>query len=414
MKQWISLIAIVVLVGVFPAVSNAAGFATFTLLEENIAVEAGKTFDLNVNINASGENIDTARLVLTYDPLVVRAVSVVLNGEFNRSAPGNYIDNKSGKVYWGGFTLGEPLSTNSSFAKVTFKSEQAGKATVNVSSESKLISDGEEKIDSEQLGKASVTVSEASLPESGVSVLSVNSSSHLNDIDWYSDNTVEIDWITLEGESPVQEYFYSFDESSNTDPKKSLGSNESTLTFKDVKDGIHYFHIKGVQKDGKVTKTVHRKVNVDVTAPNAFEVTLADKQILEGESVYMAFSTIDDSSGVREYQVSINDSPFETQNTPLEIKDLKPGTYFIRVAALDRAGNARYFGKSVRVYPEGTDLNRPVGYDAKAEMEAFVNRGESTDKVSPKTSVYATIFLALLLIVGIIFSNNLRKKRKSN
>lgn len=414
MKQWISLIVIMALIGVLPAVTKAAGFATFTLLEENIAVEAGETFDLNVNINASGENIDTARLVLTYDPLVVRAVSVVLNGEFNRSAPGNYIDNKSGKVYWGGFTLGEPLSANSSFAKVTFKSEQAGKATVSVSSESKLISDGEERIDSERFGKASVTVSPASLPESGVSVLSVNSSSHLNDTDWYSNNTVEIDWITLEGESPVQEYFYSFDESSNTDPKESLDASKSKLSFKDVKDGIYYFHIKGVQKDGKETKTVHRKVNVDVSAPNAFEATIADKQILEGESVYMAFATIDDVSGVREYQVSLNDSPFEPQNTPLEIKDLKPGTYFIRVAAIDRAGNVRYFGKSVRVYPEGTDLNRPEGYNAKAEMEAFINQGDSAVKVSSGTSVFVMIFLALLLIVGIIFLNNLRKNRKSN
>ena len=89
------------------------------------------------------------------------------------------------------------------------------------------------------------------------------------------------------------------------------------------------------------------------------------------------------------------------------MSDLPVGTYFFRVAAIDRAGNASYGSTSVRVYPEGTDLSRPDGYDEDAEMTAITQ--SVSDETNNTKKLLITFILGVIIILGIISA---KKKRK--
>ena len=405
--KWKILLAMCLFV--MPLGASAAGSATLGVSFSGENVTAGDFFDVSIPFNSNGEGIDTVRAVVTYNPTVLEALSVHLDGPFDRSAPGNYINNGAGKISWGAFTLDGPLSAGGTFARITFFARTDGDGAIAISPDSKMISKGAEKIASSSLGETVVPVLPQPETTKGLSLLVVNSKSHANEQDWYAVNDVSVEWVEIPGESSIAEYFYAFDQSPNTDPSTSLSSSEVSLNFSDVEDGAHYFHIKARQADGQFTETLHRRIRIDTTAPNNIELTESDRQILEGESLYLTFGTTDETSGVLQYQVAVNDADFELQQSPLELSDLDAGTYFLRVAALDRAGNATYRGKSVRVYPEGTDLERPEGYEDVQEVDAIGVVQQQVEEPRNNRVLLITIILVVLGVFGIILARNRRK-----
>ncbi|MBT5808562.1 hypothetical protein HOI18_04800 [Candidatus Uhrbacteria bacterium] len=414
MKILTSGILIAFALVISPMTIHAAGGATMSLSASDVTVERGDQFDLTVSVNANNEGLDTVRSVVTFDPSVLRAQNVSLVGIFDRSAPGNYLDNGSGKVSWGAFTLEGPINSSSEFITITFLALESGDATVALSSDSRAISNGKEQINVSSLTTTSVAVENAAEADPTLSLLVVSSTTHTNDVDWYSATSAEINWVELAGDSTLSSYYYSFDKTSNTDPSRYLSSDTNSVTVSSDSDGVWYFHLKGVQADGRETKTIHRRVNIDNTVPNDIELVAQDNRILEGESAWLTFATTDETSGVMQYQVAINDSEFQVQASPLEISDLEAGTYFFRVSALDRAGNTTYGSTSVRVYPPDTDLERPEGFDDTSEIEGIVE-GTFGDDDGDETSG-ATNYILLSLILGalIVFGSIYATKRKQD
>ena len=412
MKQTIvGLIALIVLA---PSLVFAAGSGTLSVSAPLVAAKTGELFDVGISGNAGNEGIDTVRAVLTFDPTMVRVQSVRLTGSFDHAAPGNYLDNKNGKISWGAFTLAKPVNGAFSFATVTFLAVKEGTVSISVSSDSHMIHDGEEKIDVTSLKATDVTLASSPLVEPGSPLLTVSSTSNATETDWYANNKVEMSWVVLQAEKSVDHFLVAFDETSNTDPTGSVPVKTLSKTYLSVKDGIHYFHIKGALKGGGFTPTVHRKAQVDVTAPNDFVVTPTDAQVIEGESVWLTFATTDETAGVTQYQMAINDSAFQVQESPLEMTDLKAGTYFFRVGAFDRAGNIKYSGVSVRVYPAGTDLSRPENY-AQSQViasplpETAPQPTESQSKFTLK-NLLITLVLVALSAFGIIYVKKFKKR----
>ncbi len=397
-----------------PMSVSAAGSAALDVSFSDTSVSAGEYFDVVVSFSPNGEQVDTIRSVVTFDPTLLEALSVNLAGTFNRAAPGNYINNSAGKISWGAFTLDGPAKIGGAFARITFFARADGDASVSISPDSRMISVGEEKLDSSALGSVQISIQGQAVPEQGRSILVVNSKSHPNETDWYANNSVVMEWVELKGGSSISEYLYALDKVSNTDPKISLSSDTSSVSLDSLEDGAYYFHIKGRQSDGQYTETTHRRVRIDTTAPNEIELTESDHQILEGESLWLTFGTTDETSGVLQYQVALNESEFQLQQSPLEVADLEQGTYFFRVAALDRAGNTTYQGKSVRVYPPEADLGRPEGYEDVQEIDAIALVQEKPVQVKEsKMSVLITVMLVTLSVFGIIYVLKRKKIRIS-
>ncbi len=392
----------IIISSLVPVSVLAAGSATMTFEQTAMTLPLGQTVDVTIKVDPKGEALDTARTILTFDPTILKVESVVRVGAFDRSTPGNVIDNINGQVSWGGFTLDGPVNSVGTFLKISFSGRQVGSSNVAFSNESKLISGGEEKINVNALNALNalnIVVQEALVSDPNLSVVTVSSTSHPQEFSWYAQSTVEMQWIALKGDSDVVSYYYAFDQNSNTNPTSYLSATETAKTFSDVQDGIHYFHLKGIEQNGKSTSTIHRRVQIDTVNPNPIAITVSTEQLIEGESLWLTFATTDDVSGVEQYKVAINTSEFLPQQSPLEITDLVPGTYFFRVAALDRAGNVTNQGQSIRVYPTGTQLDRAEGFTPTNEIDA-ISQGVTQTEIQKTQSPKLLITLALVLAIG--------------
>ncbi|MEK7615255.1 MAG: cohesin domain-containing protein, partial [Patescibacteria group bacterium] len=140
--------------GISPA--QAAGMATLTLSPTNTTVKTGETFSLSVLVNPSGESIDTARVNLSWDGSKLEALAFDLGSLFPDLSPSNSIS--SGKLTYGAFKFGTPVSSSGTLATVSFRALASGSAVISVASDSKLISDGTEKINTNTLGSATITI----------------------------------------------------------------------------------------------------------------------------------------------------------------------------------------------------------------------------------------------------------------
>ncbi len=135
---------------------QAAGLATLSLSPASASVKTGETVSLSVLMNPNGTMIDTSRVNLNWDASKLEALSFTLGTLFTDLSPSNSIS--SGSLSYGAFKFGTPVSTSGTLATVKFRALSAGSATVSVGSDSKLISDGTENLNTGALGSSVITI----------------------------------------------------------------------------------------------------------------------------------------------------------------------------------------------------------------------------------------------------------------
>lgn len=145
--------------GMGSSTALAAGSATLTLSPTNTSVETGDSFSLSVVVTPNGESLDTARVELDWDASKLEVLSFDLGSLFPNLSPSNEIDNTNGDLSYGAFKFGTSVTSSGTLATVTFHAIAAGSTTISVLSSSKLISDGEEMINTSSLGSSSITIS---------------------------------------------------------------------------------------------------------------------------------------------------------------------------------------------------------------------------------------------------------------
>ncbi len=136
----------------------ASGAATFSLSPTNTAVDTGESFSLTVMVDPNGESLDTARLEIEFDETLLEVLSFDLGTLFPYQSPSNEIDNTSGALSQGAFKYGDPVESSGTFGTVTFRALSSGAATIVISGDSRLISDGDEKLDAGDLGSATISI----------------------------------------------------------------------------------------------------------------------------------------------------------------------------------------------------------------------------------------------------------------
>lgn len=377
-----------------PIVANAAGSATLTLSPTQVTVENGETFDLLINANPNGESLDTVRAILSFTSTALKAESAILTGAFDRVAPGNFVDNSTGAVSLGGFTLEGPVKTSTKFGRVTFRATQVGNANIELSSESKMISGGEEKIDSTILGSAQIKVIEKKTVSD--ENLTITSETHSSPEGWYQENVATLNWTLQKGKA--NQYLYELDQRSDSEPMKVLSGETTSFTTEILEEGIWYLHLKAVLTDGKSTEILHRKIQIDRTPPNPFAIDFSSKQFLETDQLQVVFATTDEVSGVARYELSLNESPFQEVGSPLTMKELINGTYVFKIRAVDQAGNEMYAQDVVRSYPEGTEIPyQPVSTEPEKETQ------------NKNVALLITLAFIVLVVSGIIYRSKMKK-----
>ncbi|MBN2127557.1 MAG: hypothetical protein JW703_04170 [Candidatus Diapherotrites archaeon] len=91
---------------------------------------------------------------------------------------------------------------------------------------------------------------------------SVSSSSHPNQNNWYSEDSVSLSWAL----SGATSYSFVLDSSSDTNPSASAVSDTS-ITYSNKKEGIYYFHIKG-KISSNWSDVAHYKIQIDDSGPS--------------------------------------------------------------------------------------------------------------------------------------------------
>lgn len=147
--------------GIFAA--QAAGAATLTLSPTNTSVKTSESFALSVLVNPNGESLDTARVNLTWDATKLEALAFDLGSLFPSLSPSNTTNNTAGTLSYGAYKFGTAVTTSGTLGTVTFRALASGSATISVASDSKLISDGAEKLNAGSLGKTTVTITGTSV-----------------------------------------------------------------------------------------------------------------------------------------------------------------------------------------------------------------------------------------------------------
>jgi len=152
------VIATVVAIFGFSKMVLAAGTATISLSPTTTSVDTGEDFTLSVLVDPNGESLDTVRVNMSYDPSLLEAVRFDLGTQFPSLSPGYEIDNTAGELTYGGYKYGTQVTAEGTFATVTFRALSSGTVTIDITSDSKAINDGTEKVDTSALGSATITI----------------------------------------------------------------------------------------------------------------------------------------------------------------------------------------------------------------------------------------------------------------
>ncbi|MEK7665300.1 MAG: cohesin domain-containing protein [Patescibacteria group bacterium] len=361
MKQLTGVLVLIVLLFA-PQMTFATGTASMTLEPTQKIVEVGTSFDIQIRVNPNGESVDTVRANLSFDEDLLKVDHFTLGETFPRISPSNTIDNDAGTFSQGGFTLEGPVTTSGVFGTVTLIAKAAGSATVSVLDTSRVISDGEEKINTSALGSTTVTITEGSATPETVGFLTVSSTTHPNQGAWYIANDAIVEWGVEEG-TTITQFYGVFDQSPETNPMSVVIGTSATK--EDLADGAWYFHLKGRQADGQFTDVVNFKLQIDTIAPNPIAPVVYPDQLSTDMTTEVRFGTTDETSGIDHYEIAFNNGGYTVVTSPLVLKELLPDTYLIEVKAVDKAGNASYGATKMRVYPPelypGTDVQAEEG-----------------------------------------------------
>lgn len=350
-KSLLSIICLaIVLVQAQPAL---AGSAVFTVSATAQPVEVGDTFVVNVNLNPAGSSVDTARSILSFSSDIISAVNVSLGGALDSPSPGNSINNSSGTISWGGFTVDRQLTSSGLFARATFKANAVGEAVISVNSSSRIISDGNEVGNPSGYNQVKVSIIPAT--NDGNELLQLSSTTHPNQEVWYQSTTAQFTWNTI----PNATYLWHWDREPETIPAQV--SKEPNKTIRNIKSGIWYFHLQAKLSDGNITKPIHYRVQVDNVKPNPIEPYL---DVNDQQQLTVRFATTDYHSGVTTYDLRVNQEDIENAPNPYILRGLNVGENFIVVTAYDAAGNVRQGWVKFVLNSDGTIRDITVSQDA--------------------------------------------------
>jgi len=340
--------------------SALAGSATvgFSPSSKNVAV--GESFNLSVYVNPNGESVDTVRAVISYPPDLLEATNFTLGASWPNSSPGNSIDNSSGIVNQGGFTLSGGVESSAAFGTITFRAKSAGTAAVSLAGGTKLISGGSEAMGS--MGSATIIIGstkteiieneaeeegavEEKSEKTNTARLELTSSSHPDEEIWYADEEISFEWNAI---SNAENYYFKFDQDPQTnpvdddpdrDPDEWISKNEVSKKFEQIRDGVWYFHLVANLGNGRYSNVEHYKVRVDATGPNVIAPYIEEYEFVEGSDIKLFFGTTDNASGIDHYEAAINGKDFIQADSPMDLKNFAPGKYEVLVRAYDQAGN---------------------------------------------------------------------------
>lgn len=337
----------------FVLVPMVAEAATLSITPSTGVYQSGNTFSASVVVNSQGQSINAADGTLSFNPSELSVVSVSRAGSiFNFWPVEPTFSNSNGQISFGG-GLPPPGFTGSRgvVMNITFRAKGSGTSKVTFTEGSVLANDGRGSNVLSSYGHGSYTIQTASVaPEPEVIVEYVpptntpgrpviSSATHEDQDLWYAKNEAKLSWSLPAGVTTVRTLL---DRSPSSIPTKVYETPIESITLSDLDEGVQYFHLQFRNDDGWGT-VAHYRLAVDTKRPTALEITQPDADFTNPEQI-LTVSTKDETSGVAEYLVKIDDTePFTVEAAgatgTIALPSLSPGYHSVVVEARDAAGN---------------------------------------------------------------------------
>ncbi len=301
----------------------------------------GSTFDVPILLNTNGTSINSLEVRLNFD----RNKLEIVRPTGGESIIGVWVeppkfDNRNGTASYVG-VVANGINTNSGLiGTVTFRAKSAGRATVYIGSDSRvLMNDGLGTEVESEFGRADYSI--LVRPPEGVRVFS---ETHQFQGQWYNNNNPSLSWDKDVG---VDGFSYVLDNKPSTIPENEIVSTETTASYENLGDGLWYFHIKA-RKNGAWGTAGHFLVRIDTRPPALFkpEVAYLTKDKIADRTL-ISFMTTDNLSGVDRYEIGVIDKADSSNTSPLFVEVESPyqvpvvgsGYLGVIVRAIDGAGN---------------------------------------------------------------------------
>ena len=322
----------------FLFIVSSVDATTLYLSPDSQNIYQDNSFIAEVRLDTEGQEINTVKVDLRYSSDLLEIVDINNGDSILTLWPKEpFIQN--GNI---SFIAGMPngfQGQDGLIARLIFRGKETGKGMVSFEENSKvLLNDGlgtESELNFLN-GNYEITEKPEGLPI-------ISSKTHPNQDKWYPEPTLHLHWY-LEEET---EYSYILSYDSLAEPDEIADKPEGELVwmgdieYKELEDGIYYFHLKQATKDKQQELKWGPKVTframTDTSLPEEFELQITE---IEGKN-YLVFATKDETSGVEYYEVQERKGDFKKAVSPYLLEDQKLRKGLIIVKAVDKAGNQR-------------------------------------------------------------------------
>lgn len=162
----------------------------------------------------------------------------------------------------------------------------------------------------------------------------VTSPSHPNPNQWYNAADVRFSWTTT-----ATTALFAFDRLPTTIPTGTQAITTRAVRFHVSGDGAYYFHLTTLV-GSRVGPTVHRRVMVDATPPEALSILTSDTKVRRGAILRVQLQALDQLSGLqRTFYLKIDRGTFLPVGSNVDVTFEKAGTHKLTLRAFDNAGN---------------------------------------------------------------------------
>lgn len=354
--------------------------ATLSVSPATGVYTTGSTFTVTVVVNTDGKAINAADGTLSFNPRELTVVSVSRSSSiFSLWTSEPAFSNSAGTVTFSGGSPSGFTGGGGSVVSVTFRSLTSGAARVAIAGGSVLAADGRGTNILTNMNGGTYTLSAVPaqplaeviveyVPPANTPIApKVISLTHPDTTKWYAVSTAELSWSLPSGVTAVRT---SLDTNAISIPTKVYDSPLTSISLKNLDEGISYFHIQLKNKDGW-GKIAHYRLAIDTKKPEDLIITLADNVDLSSPVQSLVLKTKAGVSPVENFKISIDGSEpvaYVSTTSLVTLPEVKPGSHMVVVEAIDGAGNSVVGTFTFEI----TSFDKPIFTEYPSDLSAGV------------------------------------------
>lgn len=347
MKYWAVFIIFLIIGGQLPFFSaeaqSLAGQAALFLSPAAGSFLVGSTFDVSIVLDTKGNAVNLFEVELFFPPDKIQIASPSVSGrsivEMWPTPPS--FSNQEGRIsFVGGIPSPGIVVSNGVILTLTFRVVAPGKGQISFGEGTKVrANDGK---GTDILGQSPTAFFNFLIPPPlGPAV---SSPTHPDQERWYRDTNPIFAWP---GSNSRSVFSYSIDGDPAGFPDVVAEDTGATASFRDLTDGIWYFHLREGVDDvwGGVS---HYVVKIDNQSPAAFKIEVTPGKRTTDRKPVFRFFTTDSLSGIDHLEMKIIpiSEEISTQGFFFEVaspyqSNFEPGRYQVVIRAVDKANNRR-------------------------------------------------------------------------